>query len=97
MCYYQFEKTFMPQNTKRPLAAHLVSQEGLADQGWYFNSGANYHITNDLNNLFSMELYKGSEKVIVGNRENLLISHSDNTFVPILVSCSLRIFYLFPK
>ncbi|KAH9725312.1 Flavone 3'-O-methyltransferase 1 [Citrus sinensis] len=48
--------SFPPQN-QGPRAAYMVTSEGVADQGWYLDSGATHHLTN----------YSSSEMLLVGD------------------------------
>lgn len=49
------------------------------DEGWYLDSGATHHLTNDLNNLSINEPYEDNEKLIIGNGQGLSISHIEST------------------
>ncbi|KAH9646728.1 retrovirus-related pol polyprotein from transposon RE1 [Citrus sinensis] len=83
-CRNRFNKDFTPayppsnfnpyqSNTK---AAFLTTSEGgLADQGWYLDSGATHHLTNNLQNLNMGMEYSGNQLLHVGNGEGLNISH----------------------
>ena len=84
-CRNMFNKDFFPlyppsnfnshqsSNTK---AAYLTTFEGgLADQGWYLDSGATHHLTNNLQNLNLGMEYSGNQLLHVGNGEGVNISH----------------------
>ncbi|MDD0148656.1 hypothetical protein PSY31_23505, partial [Shigella flexneri] len=43
---------------------------------WYADSGANQHITTDLNQLSLQESYTGGDEVVVGNGAGLPIQHT---------------------
>ena len=45
------------------------------------DSGATNHITTDLSNLSLQHDYKGKEKIFVGNRQSLSISHTGSSFI----------------
>jgi hypothetical protein len=49
------------------------------DQPWFADSGANHHITDDMNNLQISEPYRGGEEVSVGNGSGLFIAHTGSS------------------
>ena len=48
------------------------------DQHLYVDSGASAHMVNDLGKLDKIFSYKGHDKIFVGNRQKLDISHIGN-------------------
>ena len=44
-----------------PGAAYLANFEGPADEGWYLNSGATHHLTNNMVNMQVREEFNGSD------------------------------------
>ena len=64
-----------------PAAAFVANCEGPADDGWYLDSGATHHLTNNMDNLHLGEEYKGMDKLIIGNGQGLHISHIGNSFL----------------
>lgn len=84
-CRNRYNKEFIPfyspssynyfQNSI-PRAAYLTSSEvGLVHQCWYLDSGATYHLTNNLQNLNLRVEYSGNQLLHVGNDQGLHISH----------------------
>lgn len=76
-CYYTFDKNFGSQNNPNQnaeAAAFFASPK--LDQNWYFDNGATNHVTNDLTNLSAKEEHKGHEKLAVGDRNTLMITHT---------------------
>ncbi|KAL5856782.1 hypothetical protein ACOSQ3_004240 [Xanthoceras sorbifolium] len=69
-CYRRFDQQFQ---------AFYATPETVADQSWYVDSGATNHITADMNNLSMRSEYRGKEKLIVGNGNQLTISHIGDT------------------
>ena len=66
------------------LAAMVAQSNSLfveeEEQSWHANSGANQHITADLENLnLSREPYQGSANVAVGNGSGLPIANTGST------------------
>ena len=58
----------------------MVTSEGVADQGWYLDSGATHHLTNAVQNLTVGKSYSGSEMLLVGNGKGLSITHIGYTY-----------------
>ncbi|KAH9696545.1 retrovirus-related pol polyprotein from transposon RE2 [Citrus sinensis] len=50
-----------------PGAAYVANYEGPADEGWYLDSGATHHLTNNMANMHIMEQFSGSDQLIIGN------------------------------
>ncbi|KAH9785453.1 retrovirus-related pol polyprotein from transposon RE1 [Citrus sinensis] len=97
-CKDMFNKDFIParyphQNNynqgfnqgynQRNMSAYLATPETVMDDGWYLDSGATHHLTNDLNNLSISEPYEGNEKLIIGNGYGLTISRIGNTHLAV--------------
>jgi hypothetical protein len=47
-----------------------------SEQPWYLDSGANHHITLDIENLTLQQSYQGIETVTVGNGGGLQIANT---------------------
>ncbi|KAH9725226.1 hypothetical protein KPL70_007794 [Citrus sinensis] len=62
-------------------AVYMVNFEGVADDGWYLDSGATHHLTNNMENLQLREEYKGNDQLIIGNGKGLSISHVGHAFL----------------
>ncbi|KAH9726030.1 retrovirus-related pol polyprotein from transposon RE1 [Citrus sinensis] len=55
--------------------AYLTNYEGPADDGWYLDSGATHHLTNNMANMNIREEFKGSDQLVIGNGQGLSITH----------------------
>ena len=78
--------SFMPycssEISSAPGAAYLANFEGPADEGWYLDSGATHHLTNNTANMQVREEFNGSDQLIIGNGQGLPITHvGDANFV----------------
>ncbi|KAL5735772.1 hypothetical protein ACOSP7_030228 [Xanthoceras sorbifolium] len=81
----QFDQT-SPYNQQvpaynQPTSAFYATPETVANQSWYVDSGATNHIITDMNNLSMRSEYRGKEKLIVGDGNQLTISHIGDTKV----------------
>ena len=56
----------------------MVTSEGVANQGWYLDSGATHHLTNNVVNLAEGKPYLGSQLLLVGNGQGLRITSIGN-------------------
>ncbi|KAL5767379.1 hypothetical protein ACOSQ2_014162 [Xanthoceras sorbifolium] len=54
-------------------SAYFASTEVVNDPTWYADSGATNHVTSDLNNLSLSSKYKGTDKLTLGNGNQLSI------------------------
>ena len=64
-----------------PAEAYMANFESIVDYGWYLDSGATHHLTNNMENLHFKEEYKGTDKLIIGNGQGLSISHIGHAFL----------------
>ena len=83
-CYHRMDYSYQGRHPPTQLAAmvaHTNSQLVEEDhQPWYADSGANQHITADLENLnLSSEPYQGNTDVAVGNGSGLQIQNTGST------------------
>ncbi|KAJ0038478.1 hypothetical protein Pint_24053 [Pistacia integerrima] len=81
-CYHRMDFTYQgrhPPAQLAAMAAHThVTQED--EQPWYLDSGANNHITSELENLtLQQQPYQGNDKVTIGNGDGLLITNIGST------------------
>lgn len=53
----------------------MAISNGMADQGWYLDSGATHHLTNASQNLNDGKIYLGSNSLLVSNGRGLKITH----------------------
>ncbi|KAH9684823.1 retrovirus-related pol polyprotein from transposon RE2 [Citrus sinensis] len=58
-----------------PGAAYIANFEGPADEGWYLDSGATHHITNNMANKHIRDQFTGADQLIIGNGQGLPITH----------------------
>lgn len=56
--------------------AYVMASEGVADQGWYLDSGATHHLTNNVQTLTEGKPYLVSQLLLVGNGQGLTITHT---------------------
>lgn len=81
-CWQRDNQTDYPSRRPNPRAsqrqAHYAghhSPSTVVDPACYFDIGATDHVTNDFNKLNGIDEYHGSDKLQVGNDNNLSISH----------------------
>lgn len=53
----------------------MTTSEGVADQGWFLDSGATHHLTYTVQNLSDCKIYFGLNLLTVGNGQGLQITH----------------------
>ncbi|KAH9751748.1 retrovirus-related pol polyprotein from transposon RE1 [Citrus sinensis] len=83
---------YNPAQFQAPRAAFLTTSEGeMADQGWYIDSGATHHLTNNLQNLNLGKEYSGNQLLHVGNGQGLHISHIGYTSLSTSCGSSLHL------
>ena len=78
-----YNQQFNQGYSQRNMSAYMEATETVMDDGWYLDSGATHHLTNDLNNLSISEPYEGNEKLIIGNGYGLTISRIGNTHLAV--------------
>ena len=61
-----------------PGIAYMANFEGPADEGWYLDSGAAHHLTNNMANMHIREEFKGNDQLIIGNDQGLTTTHVGN-------------------
>ncbi|KAJ3699566.1 hypothetical protein LUZ61_003271 [Rhynchospora tenuis] len=71
-----------PQQTTQPHQA-LVAEPSMTSPtaSWFMDSGATTHVTPDLNNLSSSQVYTGTDQVHMGNGKGLTISHTGVAYI----------------
>ena len=88
-CYHKFDlnitgtnisqnnnyTTCQANNPNQNSQAYFVSPKIVNDPSWYMGSGPTNHVTSYLNGLSLKNDYKGKGKLIIGNGQNLSISH----------------------
>lgn len=80
-----------PNNTHSAYNAFSATPDTVGDSNWYVDSGARHHITNNSNNLTTGEKYEGKEHLIVGNREEVKISHVGSSLIHLPSNKPLKI------
>ena len=63
-----------------PGAAYIANFEGPADEGWYLDSGATHHITNNMANMHIRDQFTGAYQPIIRNGQGLPITHVGDAF-----------------
>ena len=72
-CWHRFEQNYQPQSNAQ---AYTATTPATNDSTWYPDTGANNHITSNLNHLnLNIEDYTGPDQVRVGNGQGLIIHH----------------------
>jgi hypothetical protein len=78
-CWYRFDQTYQAEdNTKQ---AAFTTNTHSADANWYVDTGATYHITNEIERLTTKERYIGNDQIQVANGSGLTISHIGNSSI----------------
>ena len=72
-CWYRFKKNYVPNFAGNKRSAYVAEGTETKSGGWYLDSRATYHVTNDLNNLSISSEYKGNHQLAVGNGSKLEI------------------------
>ncbi|KAH9745458.1 retrovirus-related pol polyprotein from transposon RE2 [Citrus sinensis] len=60
-------------------AAYVANFEGPSNKGWYLDSGATHHLTNNMENMHVRDEFNGNDKLIIGNGKGLSITHIGST------------------
>ncbi|KAL9438313.1 hypothetical protein AB3S75_024063 [Citrus x aurantiifolia] len=64
-----------PNQHQRRRVTFITTSEGVADQGWFLDSGVTHHLTNIVQNLSDGKIYFSSNLLTVGNGQGLRITH----------------------
>lgn len=72
-CYHCMDYTFQGRHPPPQLAAMIAQKNTLVEDEWYADSGANAHITADLDKLSLQQPFNGQDTVAVGNGPGLQI------------------------
>lgn len=78
-CWNRFDRTYQSDDVPKALAALHVSYE--VGKEWYPDSGAIAHITGSASSLQNSTPYHGPESVLVGNGNQLPITHVGSTVI----------------
>jgi len=89
-CFHRMNYSYQGRHPPPQLAAMAAQANALYDeeQEWLADSGANAHITNNLENLSDQQPFEGNEMVAVGNGAGLKIDNAGSTLIPIPNSSS---------
>lgn len=71
---------YTTDNLSTPGVAYLIKLERSADDGWYLNSIATHHLTNNMANMNVKEEFNGSDQLIIGNSQGLPITYISDAF-----------------
>jgi hypothetical protein len=75
-CFHMMDFTYQGRHPPSQLAAMAAQTNAVSeDPEWFANSGANAHITNNLNNLTIQQPFEGNDTVEVGNGSGLTIDN----------------------
>ena len=75
-------KPTLPPSSTSPQANLAVAPPIPSSPTWLLDSGASYHVTNDLSNLALHHPYDGSEEIVIGNGMGIPISHIGSLCLP---------------
>jgi hypothetical protein len=79
-CYHRMDYSFQGRHPPPHLAAMVAQSNNVyEDPQWFADSGANAHITQDLENLNIQHPFQNNETVAVGNGAALTIANSGST------------------
>jgi hypothetical protein len=94
-CFHRMDYAFQGRHPPPQLAAMVAQSNTNYDESeWFADSGANAHITNDLETLTIQQPFEGTETVAVGNGSGLTINNSGSTLVKSSNSISNSVFKL---
>jgi transposase InsO family protein len=82
-CYHRMDFSFQGRHPPSQLAAMTAHAHAVPEneQPWYLDSGANNHVTAELENLSLQQPYQGSDSVTVGNGGGLQIANTGSTLI----------------
>jgi transposase InsO family protein len=80
-CFHRMDYTYQGRHPPPQLAAMVAQNNALVDDEWYADSGANAHLTADLENLTIQQPFIGKDTVAVGNGSGLQIQNTGSTLL----------------
>jgi len=91
-CYHRMDFAFQGRHPPAQLAAMAAYTQDTpeVEQPWYLDSGANHHVTSELEKLNLKQPYQGNDSVTVGNGGGLQIANTGSS----LISTPISLFYL---
>jgi uncharacterized membrane protein YgcG len=81
-CRQRFNHAYQPDDTRERQVNAAATPSYSVDTNWYLDSGANDHLTNDLDQLSLHERYTGKDIVQVANGSGLSIAHIGHSLIP---------------
>ncbi|KAM0942885.1 putative RNA-directed DNA polymerase [Dioscorea sansibarensis] len=66
-CWHRYNQNYQPEDVVKMAAAATTTPSYPVNTDWYIDSGATYHITNELERLSTRERYRGADQVQVAN------------------------------
>ncbi|KAJ1704596.1 hypothetical protein LUZ63_004375 [Rhynchospora breviuscula] len=86
LCYRRYDPNpeWVPNPRRQAYTAQLPSQQSSLPPNasdWVIDSGANSHVTGDLNSLSSFYAYSGNDRLQIGSGKDLPITHIGSTFL----------------
>jgi hypothetical protein len=82
-CYHRMDFAFQGKHPPAQLAAMATYTQDTPEdeQPWYLDSGANNHVTSELEKLTLQQPYQGQESVTVGNGGHLQIANTGSSLI----------------
>jgi len=78
-CFHRMDYSYQGRHPPPQLAAMVAQSNAVYDDQWYADSGANVHITNELENLSIKQPFHQEDTVAVGNGAGLAIENTGST------------------
>jgi hypothetical protein len=82
-CYHRMDFAFQGRHPPAQLAAMTAYTPDTpeVEQPWYLDSGANNHVTSELEKLSLQQPYQGTDQVTVGNGGGLQIANTGSSLI----------------
>jgi hypothetical protein len=81
-CLHRMDFSYQGRHLPPQLAAMAAQTNAIIDDSkWFADSGANAHITNNLENLIIQRPFEGNDNVKVGNKSGLTIDNAGSTLI----------------
>jgi hypothetical protein len=74
-CFHRMDYSYQGRHPPPQLTAMVAQTNATLDDQWFADSGANVHITNELENLSVQQPFQNDDTVAVGNGAGLTIEH----------------------
>lgn len=79
--YYWFDQTFQGPNNIDNNFVHFVTSKLVKKFEWLIDNGTSKHVTFGLNNLQQENEYQARKKIVVGNKQCLLMYNNGSSFI----------------